>query len=119
MLLSAACVPRWTIRLRPSLSTPFAALVMFSKRTERRSIASTGDFSAAACLRQGFGGQAKLGVGLSSSERLSHGRETVFARHPERRVWQPTLYPSGSAGPVKRRASRKKFRCFIHHSSLG
>src|SRR5437667_892771 len=39
MLLSAACVPRWTIRLRPSLSTPFAALVMFSKRTERRSIA--------------------------------------------------------------------------------
>src|SRR5256886_2352017 len=39
MSLSAACVPRWTIRLRPSLSTPFAALVMFSKRTERRSIA--------------------------------------------------------------------------------
>src|SRR6266481_3351103 len=39
MLLSAACVRRWTTRLRPSLSTPFAALVMFSKRTERRSIA--------------------------------------------------------------------------------
>src|SRR6266404_5865392 len=39
MLLSAACVRRWTIRLRPSLFTPFAALVMFSKRTERRSIA--------------------------------------------------------------------------------
>src|SRR5438132_274140 len=39
MLLSAACVPRWTIRLRPSLSTPFAALVMFSKRTKHRSIA--------------------------------------------------------------------------------
>src|SRR5207244_8735192 len=39
MSLSAACVPRWTIRSRPSLSTPFAALVMFSKRTERRSIA--------------------------------------------------------------------------------
>src|SRR6266404_4503863 len=39
MLLSAACVRRWTIRLRPSLSTPFAALAMFSRRTERRSIA--------------------------------------------------------------------------------
>src|SRR6266403_2379066 len=39
MLLSAACVRRWTTRLRPSLFTPFAALVMFSKRTERRSIA--------------------------------------------------------------------------------
>src|SRR6266516_3764617 len=39
MWLSAACVRRWTIRLRPSLSTPFGALVMFSKRTERRSIA--------------------------------------------------------------------------------
>src|SRR5437667_6833834 len=40
MSLSAACVPRWTIRLRPSLSTPFGASVMFSKRTERRSFAS-------------------------------------------------------------------------------
>src|SRR6266496_3486215 len=40
MLLSAACVRRSTIRLRPSLSTPFAASVMFSKRTERGSIAS-------------------------------------------------------------------------------
>src|SRR5207247_1656817 len=40
MLLSAACVPRWTIRLRPSLSTPFGALVMFSTRTEHRPIAS-------------------------------------------------------------------------------
>src|SRR5437899_2066517 len=40
MLLSAACVPKWTIRSRPNSSTQFAALVMFSKRTERRSIAS-------------------------------------------------------------------------------
>src|SRR5882724_347234 len=39
MWLSGACVRRWTIRLRPSLSRPFAASVMFSKRTERRSIA--------------------------------------------------------------------------------
>src|SRR5437867_10624462 len=39
MLLSAACVPRWTIRLRPSLSRPFAGSVMFSKPTEHRSIA--------------------------------------------------------------------------------
>src|SRR6266403_3507927 len=39
MLLSAACARRWTIRLRPSLFTPFAALAMFSRRTERRSIA--------------------------------------------------------------------------------
>src|SRR5215471_13388574 len=40
MLLSTACVRRWTIRLRPSSSTPFAASVMFSKRTEPRAIAS-------------------------------------------------------------------------------
>src|SRR5262245_50813667 len=39
MSLYAACVRRWTIRLRPSLSIPFGALVMFLKRTERRSIA--------------------------------------------------------------------------------
>src|SRR5882724_866432 len=39
MWLSGACVRRWTIRLRPSLSRPFAASVMFSKPTERRSIA--------------------------------------------------------------------------------
>src|SRR5882724_5824958 len=39
MWLSGACVRRWTIRLRPSLSRPFAASVMFSKRTEHRSIA--------------------------------------------------------------------------------
>src|SRR5207247_9323493 len=39
MWLSVACVRRWTIRLRPSLSKPFAGSAMFSKPTERRSIA--------------------------------------------------------------------------------
>src|SRR6058998_3447490 len=39
MWLSAACVRRWTIRLRPSLFRPFAGSVMFSKHTEGRSIA--------------------------------------------------------------------------------
>src|SRR5207247_11378112 len=39
MWLSVACVRRWTIRLRPSLFRPFAGSAMFSKPTERRSIA--------------------------------------------------------------------------------
>src|SRR5438046_2375557 len=39
MWLSVACVRRWTIRLRPSLSRPCAGSAMFSKPTERRSIA--------------------------------------------------------------------------------
>src|SRR6478672_3085414 len=39
MSLCAACARKWTIRSRSSLSIPCAALVMFSKRTERRSIA--------------------------------------------------------------------------------
>src|SRR5207247_5845497 len=38
--LCAGCGRRWTIRSRPSWSIPFAASVMFSKRTEPRSIAS-------------------------------------------------------------------------------
>src|SRR5207302_4038795 len=37
--LCAACARKWTIRSRSSLSIPCAALVMFSKRTESRSIA--------------------------------------------------------------------------------
>src|SRR6266446_2115127 len=40
MSLCAACAQRWTIRSRPSLSIPSAALAMFSKHVNPRSIAS-------------------------------------------------------------------------------
>jgi len=70
-------------------------------------------------FHQRFSAAARLSVDGWRAKGLPQRVEAVFARRCERRVWQPALHASASTGPVKRRATRKKLRCLIHHSPGG